>query len=184
MLKTWQVVLATVGIFIAGLVTGGAITLRVGSFVTARRGFDQEGFRNQTGGGGPGAQAGQGFGGAGNGIGGQRPNPEQPFGVQLIRRFANQLDLTPAQRRKIQPIVRTTGEELGRLSREAKLKAALALESMQDQIAAQLNPAQRARFEALLSQQRARLQEVINERNQQRLNPNAQPQVEATPKPK
>jgi len=139
--KTWQVVLATVAIFLAGLVTGGATMLGVVGWVVRHRAMN-------------GASAGAlgqrlGFNGA----------QAQAFTPQLMRSFANQLDLTPAQRARIMPIVRRTAGQLMRNRREIQLMSALAIEKMQDEIAGELTPLQRAKFESLISQQRARLKQ-------------------------
>jgi Spy/CpxP family protein refolding chaperone len=76
-----------------------------------------------------------------------------------MRSFANQLDLSEAQRARIMPIVRRTTTQLGRDRREIQLTVALAIEKMQDEIAAILTPEQRTKFEELISRQRARLQQ-------------------------
>jgi Spy/CpxP family protein refolding chaperone len=161
MVKTWQVVLGTIVIFVAGLVTGGAVTLRL-LWVKEEQRKDQA----------VQAQAGPSAG---------RPPASRPagaaepqFGPALIRRFATQLDLTPAQFKRINPVVGRTQEELARLRREVQLGSALAIERMQDEIAAQLTPKQRGRFEELLRRQRARLQALIEER-QHRLGPGPLP---------
>jgi Spy/CpxP family protein refolding chaperone len=137
MAKTWQVVLATVAIFLAGLVTGGATALGVVRWVARHPRVNpaQMGF-------------------------GQRPaNGVQQISPQLMRSFANQLDLSTLQRARILIIVRRTASQLGRERREVQLSVALGIERMQDEIADVLNPDQRTKFEELISQQRARLQQ-------------------------
>jgi hypothetical protein len=172
MVKTWQVVLGTIVIFVAGLVTGGAVTLRLlwvkeeqrkDQLVQAQVGPPPAGRPANP---RPGGVGGPGAGGGGGG--------EPQFGPALIRRFATELDLTPAQFKRINPTVGRTQEELARLRREVQLGSALAIERMQDEIAAQLTPAQRERFEALLTRQRARLQALIEAR-QHRPGPAAAP---------
>jgi Spy/CpxP family protein refolding chaperone len=165
MVKTWQVVLGTIVIFVAGLVTGGAVTLRL-LWLKEEQRKDQAVVQAQAGPTLPGRPANPRPGGAGGG--------EPQFGPALVRRFATQLDLTPAQFKRINPIVGRTQEELARLRREVQLGSALAIERMQDEIAAQLTPGQRGRFEALLTRQRARLQALIEER-QRRLVPGPLP---------
>ncbi|HXQ80907.1 MAG TPA: hypothetical protein VN775_06330 [Opitutaceae bacterium] len=141
MAKTWQVVLATVAIFLAGLVTGGATALGIVGLVARHRALN---------GGGAGPW-GQRQGAAGG--------PVQQFTPQLMRSFVNQLDLTMAQRARIMPIVRRTAGQLARDRREIQLTSALAIEKMQDEIAEVLTPGQRVKFEDLIRQQRARLQQ-------------------------
>ena len=138
MAKTWQVVLATIAIFVAGLVTGGATTLGLVKWVASR----------------PRANA-----ALLTELGLRQPQGPLGFSPQLMRSFANQLDLSDEQRAKIGPIVRRTAAQLSRNRREVQLTAALAIERMQDQIADLLNPDQRTKFEELISKQRARLEE-------------------------
>src|SRR5665213_1143065 len=136
MVKTWQVVLATIGIFIAGLVTGGSTALGVVKWNAHHRGLRQDILGNLE----------------------SRGAQSQAFGLQLIRSFANQLDLTEDQRAKVGLIVRNTVTQLGHDRREVQLTTALAIEKMQDEIAGTLTPDQRTKFETLIAQQRARLQ--------------------------
>jgi len=101
MAKTWQIILATVAIFAAGLVTGGATAIGVVRWYARHRMMH-------------GGQPGQ-FG----------PHPGQ--GPQLMRTFAYKLDLTPDQRKKIGAIVgrasRMMHDEIGDiLTPEQKVK--------------------------------------------------------------
>ncbi len=155
MAKTWQVVLATIAIFVAGLVTGGATAFGISRWLAVR-----------TRGSFPGL--GQNWSRPGQGPMG--------FGPQLMRSFASQLDLTDEQRTKIEPIVKRTSSQLQRERREVQLTTALAIEKMQDEIADVLTTEQRVKFEQLISQQRERLQQF--RQNQQR-----PPQGDAKPQP-
>jgi Spy/CpxP family protein refolding chaperone len=83
--KTWQIILATVAIFAAGLVTGGATAI---GFV---RWFAHH--RMMMNGGQPGQF-------------GLRPGQVPQLNVQLMRNFAMQLDLTREQRQKVGAIMR------------------------------------------------------------------------------
>jgi len=166
MAKTWQVILATIAIFVAGLVTGGATMLGVVSWVAKHRAAEagpegEPGLRPAA----PGAQP-------------------QAFTPQLMRSFANQLDLTPEQRARIMPIVRRTAGQLVRNRREIQLTSALAIEKMQDEIAEILTPEQRVKFESLISQQRLRLQKFRQGVQQQLLQRQQQQQrQEPAPQP-
>jgi Spy/CpxP family protein refolding chaperone len=143
MAKTWQVVLATIAIFVAGLVAGGAT-----AFGLVRWNHERQ------------AKA-----------AGERPNHPskvEQFGPGLLRGFIKQLDLTDAQRARIQPIVRRTVGQLARERREVQLSTALTIERMQDEIADVLTPEQRARFEDLIAKQRQRLQEFREEQQRQK----------------
>ena len=90
------------------------------------------------------------------------PRPEQ-FGAQLMRRFSEQLDLTPEQRAKVQPMVDASAENLRRLRRDTAHTAELQIEQLEDQVAAVLTPEQRARFTELIRTQRERLQRFYRE---------------------
>ena len=145
MAKTWQVVLATIAIFVAGLVTGGATALGLVKWLASR----------------PHQNA------AVLGQLGLRPSQgPQGFGPQRMRTFASRLDLTDEQRAKIEPIVKRTASLLQRERREVQLTTALAIERMQDEIADVLTAEQRVKFEQLISEQRSRLQQF--RQNQQK----------------
>ena len=138
MAKTWQVVLATIAIFVAGLVTGGATALGVVKWAARHPRINP---------------AGMAFAAPGAG-------KVQQFGPQLMRSFANQLDLTDEQRSRIGPIVKATAAQLSHERREVQLTSALAIEKMQDEIADILTPEQRIKFELLIARQREKLQQL------------------------
>jgi Spy/CpxP family protein refolding chaperone len=164
MAKTWQVILATIAIFVAGIVTGGATALGVVKWMGRHPRV--------------GAHGGAMFG--------PHSGQMQPFGPQLMRSFENQLDLNDDQRAKIAPIVKRTSAQLGRQRHEVQLGVALAIEKMQDEIAALLSPDQRTKFEALIAQQRGRLEEFRKARGQwaQQGGPQGGPEVGPPPPPK
>src|SRR5580692_5205610 len=99
MVKTWQVVLATLGIFLAGLIAGGATTLGVVRWIAHRSHPMPPGLT----------------------LANARPGQVQQFGPQLMRRFANELDLTDDQRDRIGPIVKSTAAQLGHERHEVQL---------------------------------------------------------------
>ena len=159
MAKTWQVILATIAIFVAGLVTGGATALGAVHWVARHRRAAQ-------------AEA--------TGPMGFRTPSLQPMaiGPQIMRSFEDQLNLTLDQRIRIGIIVKRTAWQLGRQRREAQLTSAMAMERMQDDVASVLNPDQRERFEELIREQRQRLQEV-KMRAKQSAEQEAQPEPSA-----
>ena len=138
MMKTWQIILATIAIFVAGLVTGGATALGLAGWARNRasNSFPRE-----------------------NAPGGRSGQQMQAFGPQLMRNLANRLDLSPEQRARIGPIVKRAVQELARERREVQLESALLIEKMQDQISEVLTPDQRVKFEDLVRKQRDRLQQ-------------------------
>src|SRR3954463_6008176 len=107
--KSWRVIFAFAGIFIAGVVAGVLLAPRIFSQAADRRG-------------GPWLQA--------------RPpiQRNQPLGPQLFRQFTEQLNLPPEEREKIKPIELRVTEELRRLRRETQHNTDLALQHMQDEI--------------------------------------------------
>ena len=137
MARTWQVILATIVIFVAGLVTGGATALGVVRWAGHHRGVNPGAF-------GPGFQ---------------RQGQMMAFGPMLMRRFESRLNLTDDQKAKIMPIVKRTAADLGRDLHEVQLRAAAAIEKMQDEISGYLTPEQRAKFDELVAEQRARFQQ-------------------------
>lgn len=146
--KSWRVVLAFIGIFIAGTVTGGLITLQVVQKVADRR--HGQVFRAN----------------AQNQVGqtpaGQQSQPPQ-LGPQLIRRFVMQLDLTAEQREKIKPIELRGAEEIRRAVRDARHSTDVILERTQDEIGAILTPEQRTKFEEMVARARERIQKYRQE---------------------
>ncbi len=140
MAKTWQVVLATVAIFVAGLVTGGATALGFVRWIVHHPRLNPAMMAPWT----------------------LRPGygQVQQLSPRLMRSFVNRLDLSPEQRAKILPIVRRTALQLARDRREEQLTVALAIEKMQDEIAAELTPEQKVKFEDLIGRQRAAIQQI------------------------
>jgi Spy/CpxP family protein refolding chaperone len=159
MVKTWQVILATVAIFVAGLVTGGATALGIVGWVARHRAIN-------------GGQAGM--------LGARPGGGPLQIGPQLMRSFADKLDLSVEQRTRMMLIVRRTGGQLTRDRREIQLTSALLIEKMQDEIADILTPEQRTKFEDLIRQQRARLQQ-FKQGVQQQQPPGAQPPPQSAP---
>jgi uncharacterized membrane protein len=127
--KTWKVVLAFIGIFVAGLVVGGLVTLRVVK------------------------------GAAGARIG----SPEQ-FGPQLLKRYTAKLELTPDQQEKIKPLIARAAEELRQMRRATWSNSQLVIERVEGEIAAQLSPEQKTKFDQMLAEQRERIKRFIGER--------------------
>lgn len=100
------------------------------------------------------------------GFGGQ-PKSEG-FGPQQLRRLAEGLDLTQAQRDAIRPIIQKTGEELRVMRKESIAQATRAVEAMDAAVALQLTPAQRERLAVLRAEERARMKAFMEERQRRR----------------
>lgn len=134
--KTWKVVLALTGIFVAGIVTGILIAPRIFKKVVDRR-MQQ--------------------------VGGRGPSEAPQYGPQLFRRVMVQLDLTPEQRDKLKPIETRTTEELRGLRRETQRSTERIIAQMHEEIAAVLTPEQRVKFEQLVAKGRERIQKFMQE---------------------
>jgi Spy/CpxP family protein refolding chaperone len=126
--KPWKVILAFTGIFLAGILVGGLVTLRWGKNMAQRL-----------------------------------PMSEQ-YGPQLMRRLVTQLDLTPEQQAKIKPIVDQAAQELRQLRRTTQRTSASVIERMQGEIAAQLTPEQKVKYDEQVSKQRERMRHFMEER--------------------
>src|ERR1700679_111266 len=124
MAKPWQVILATVAIFLAGLVTGAATAFGVAHWIRHHRGTSP-------------VEA--------TGPFGLRPPSLEPMaiGPKIMHAFEEQLDLSLEQRVRIGAIVRRTAWNLAKQRRETQVSSALAMEHMQDEVASVLSPAQR-----------------------------------------
>lgn len=138
MAKTWQVILATIVIFVAGLVTGGATALGVVRWVVRHRGMNPPAF----------------------GMAGQRPGQMMGFGPQIMRNLENRLDLTADQQARIGPIVERTAAELSQNRREVQQRSAAAIERMQNEVTPILTPEQLVKFNDFIARQRARFQQL------------------------
>ena len=140
--KSWQVVLAFLVVFVAGGAIGSVFTLRYAV---------------------PPAKPPEAAAADPTSI--ARAKPED-FGPQLMHRWllnSNQLGLTQAQREKIRPIFFDTAEDLQRAREENQHSYVLLLEHMQDEIAANLTPAQRDKFYTLIQNQRDKLNRYTKE---------------------
>ena len=187
--KSWRVIAAFVGIFAAGAVTGGLLTLRIAQSRSGPAAMaelppvpapSQPPPANVTVANGPAtapastetapvrpaptqtptqtqAQTQT-----------QTPPPPEQLGPQLFRRLTNQLGLTQEQRVKIRPIERRTTEELNRLRRDTLHSTEVLIDRNEDEIRALLNPAQAAKFDELVAQQRTKIQKFMAEQQEKR----------------
>ena len=80
-----------------------------------------------------------------------------PPGVLIVRRIENvarELQPSPAQMERVQPIVKRNVEELTKLSRQSMHTVHEMLERMETEIGAELTPEQRTRYEQILKERR------------------------------
>ena len=86
-----------------------------------------------------------------------RKHAPPPPGVWIARRIENvarELQLTPAQMERVQPIVKRNVEELTKLSRQAMQPVHEILGRMEAEISAVLTPEQRIKYEQILKERR------------------------------
>lgn len=124
--KPWKVILAFLGVFLAGAVFGGFLSMRV-----ARRFMENPPLRE------PGQPGGQ-------------------FSPQVLKRLSERLDLTPAQEEKIRPILKQTEEEMRRLRQSGFRETIAVAERMHEQVAALLTPEQKTKLDAMRLEMRER----------------------------
>ena len=126
MVSAWKPILAALVIFAAGVVTGGLTV----------------GWRRQAvGPRWPGSTQGQ-----------VRPWPAQRLGAQqgeLFRRMEKHLDLTAAQRQRLEAIVKESQERIRALAEDVAPQTRGELRRMRERIREELTPEQRRKFEKL-----------------------------------
>ncbi len=126
--KPWKVILAFTGIFLAGVLVGGSVALRVGRNILHRAPMGDE------------------------------------YGPRMMKQLTSELDLTADQQAKVEPIVTSASEELRALRRSTQRMSAAVLVRMQGEIAAQLTPEQKTKFDAMVAKQKERVKRFMEER--------------------
>jgi hypothetical protein len=140
MVATWKIVLASLLIFAAGVLTGGITT---GAAIRASRGRPQR--ATQTAPANPPPPA--------PGKTATNRLPASLFAVQRIetfRRVGNQIGIDAAQRSRIEALTAESTERLRALWAPVAPRLQQEVRELRKQIAAELTPEQRARFDALL----------------------------------
>jgi Spy/CpxP family protein refolding chaperone len=90
-----------------------------------------------------------------------RPPPPEIWVARQIERLAGEVQLTPEQRERIRPVVAAKMDELIKLRRQA----IDILDQMGKQIAAELTPEQRTRYEKILQERREARRQAQEMRN-------------------
>jgi hypothetical protein len=159
MKESWKIAIAFLVVFLCGGAIGSVYSLRYAKMQIQAE--QNQPFQQIP----PGPPGQPGQPGPRGGRMGQSPVQPENFGVQLMNRWLrfNQLGLTPEQRQQIRPIVNETAESLRRLRQENLHSGELIIEKMQDQVTVILSPAQRAKFESLINQQRQRMQQFTRQ---------------------
>ena len=133
-MNTWKVILATVLIFGAGVVTGGLLVQHSARF-SAR-------FPSQR----PPHNASAGRTNAPSFIGGNKH--------ELLRRVQRELDLSPEQHERVDKIIVASQERTRKLMEPVTPQMRLELQQTKEEIRAILTPAQAARFDELMKPRR------------------------------
>jgi hypothetical protein len=92
----------------------------------------------------------------------------RPVMVDQLKKFTEQLDLSPEQRDKIKPILKQTAEELRKTRRDAFKATTGILERMEASISKELTDAQRVRFAEMQAQERERRKQWMSEKSKPR----------------
>lgn len=131
-MNAWKVILSTLVIFIAGVVTGGLLvstSIRIAQ-IRPRQ------FNN-----GPGGAAAP---------GGTRPmaaNPWQTKNLDLLRRMDRELDLTPEQRPHIEKIMSASQERVAAIWKPVAPQMNREMQAVRAEIRAELTPDQQKKFD-------------------------------------
>lgn len=145
--KPWKVVLAFIGVFIAGAVFGAVFTLRT----AGKRVVDRADK------GTPAATA----------VAQPKAPPQSDIAPALMRQFTQNIKLTNAQKEKVRPLVNRAAEDLQRLRRENLENTVRVMERMYTDVAAWLTVEQRGQLDAM----RTKMQEKAAEDRKKRGDP-------------
>ncbi|HTJ77816.1 MAG TPA: hypothetical protein VL357_02365 [Rariglobus sp.] len=96
-----------------------------------------------------------------------KPVTADQFWPQQMKKFTEQLDLTPAQRDKIRPILKQTADDLRRTRKEAFKATTDIFERMETNIAKELTDFQRARLAEMQAEERERRKQWLADRAKQ-----------------
>ena len=150
--RPWKVILAFVGVFIAGAVFGGFFTLRsVDRVVDAARGKGSPAKAPATKP-APAAPA--------------APAPAKGIAPQVMRQLTQRLSPTPEQQKAIRPIVSRAAEDLQRMQREHLADTTRTTERMYADVSALLTPAQRTQLEQMRQEMLERVRKVREKRDE------------------
>ncbi len=137
--RPWKVILAFVGVFIAGAIFGGVFTLRSTDGMPERAGKAAK-------------QAGK--------------EPGGRIYPQLMRQFTQRLNPTAEQQKAITPIVARAAEDLQRMQREHLADTTRTTERMYEDVAAVLTPAQRSKLDKMRQEMRERVRREKEKRGE------------------
>jgi hypothetical protein len=157
MQSPWKVILAFLGVFVAGAVFGGVFTLATAKR-NARLNPPTTMVRTE-----PAPRP-------------ERDRPKNPsqnqpgIGPAMMRQLTQQLKLTEEQREKIRPLVSRAAEDLQLLRQENLQKTTRVMERMHADITAWLMPEQREELENLKKQMQQRIKDEQKKQRELRSN--------------
>ncbi|MSU68592.1 MAG: hypothetical protein EXS40_08465 [Opitutaceae bacterium] len=160
--KPWKVVVAFVGVFIAGAVFGGFFALRVNQRDMRPR-FSQAIVSSAP------APVGQTQApSSGNRPKTPLPQLQLPAAMavqapQLMRRYVERLDLTAEQKEKINPLLVRAAADIRRQQQTNLQETAIIIQHLQEDLAKELTPVQRVRLEEMTENQR----QIVEQRERQ-----------------
>ena len=170
--KPWKVIVAFVGVFIAGSVFGGLLALRLNQRDLAPR-FSPAALTSRP---GPAPAPGQ----PPLAPGQPQANPQVPRltaalpqmqlppgmavqAPQLMRRYVDRLDLTAEQKERINPLIQRAAADLRRQQQTNFRETGIILQHLQEDLGKELTSAQRGRLDEMAERQR----QIIEQRERQ-----------------
>jgi hypothetical protein len=150
--RPWKVILAFVGVFIAGAVFGGFFTLRSAARVAEASRPKANSVKPPAGKQAPGGPA--------------APAAAKGIAPQVMRQLTQRLSPTPEQQKAIRPIVSRAAEDLQRMQKEHLADTTRTTERMYADVAALLTPAQRAQLEQMRQEMLERVRKVREKRDE------------------
>jgi hypothetical protein len=185
--KPWKVVVAFLGVFVAGAIFGGFFTVGIGAHWLRKMN------------GGNGARPHFFDPAADPKASGRSPHPllqmnQSWQAPQLMRRYAERLDLSAEQKDRINPLIQRASEDYNHLRQNTFRETAQILRRLQQDIARELTPDQREKLEDMEKNQRDMLRRFEQWRAEQRKAfgdrgpvheevPHAEPSAEGAPQP-
>lgn len=156
--RPWKVIAAFIGVFVAGAVFGGFFSVGVGARWLAKETpatIAAAPIAAPTPAVAPTpetkavARPGSGPGQAAPVRPGLLTVPQSWQAPQLLRRYAERLELTPEQKQRIHPLIQRATEDYNRLRQNTFRETAIILDRLQQDIAAVLTPEQRQKMQEI-----------------------------------
>ena len=156
--KPWKVIAAFIGVFVAGAVFGGFFTMGVGAQWLAKETPVSASKPNRVAPTQPSAQKNR------PAAAGARPQLLQPPQIwqvpNLMRRYAERLDLSTDQKERIHPLIQRATEDYNRLRQNWFRETAILVQRLQQDIARELTPEQREKLHKIEERQRETMKKL------------------------